>query len=48
VGVLIFFIQPDYVGLLFSSLLGQVLVGIAIGLQLLGVLWIRQIVNIDI
>jgi len=48
VGGTIFLIQPDYIMHLFSSLLGRILVGAAITLQLFGVLWIKQIVNIDI
>ena len=48
VGFVMFLIQPDYVLLLFQSLPGKVMVGMAVVLQLLGGLWIRRIVQIDI
>ncbi|MBT8398314.1 MAG: type II secretion system F family protein, partial [Gemmatimonadetes bacterium] len=48
VGLIISVLQPEYVALLFTNLLGQVLVGTALLLQLIGALWIRNIINIDI
>jgi len=43
----IYFITPDYITLLFIHPAGKMLLGIALGLQVLGVLWIRKIINID-
>jgi tight adherence protein B len=48
VGVIIALIQPDYIILLFDNFLGRVLVATALALQLLGGLWIKKIVSIDI
>lgn len=47
VGSIIFLINPEYVTLLFTHLVGQVLVGLAVILQILGVLWIKAIITID-
>ena len=44
----IFIIQPTYMMVLFGNLGGLALLGSAVVLQLLGVLWIRSIINIDI
>jgi len=48
VGFLIFLMQPDYLIVLFTHPFGQILVGAALVFQLIGALWIRKIVNIDI
>jgi len=48
VGVITFFLQPDYFGLLFTTAMGQALVVTAVLLQLIGVFWIRKIINIEI
>lgn len=48
VGTVIFFLQPDYVQILFTNFLGMLLIFVAVTLQIIGVLWIRHIVNIDI
>jgi tight adherence protein B len=48
VGIIIALIQPDYIVLLFDNFLGRVLVATALALQLLGGLWIKKIVSIDI
>jgi len=48
VGITIYLIQPDYVSLLFTHLLGRVLLATALVLQLLGGLWIKKIISIDI
>ena len=48
VGLVIFLIQPDYVSLLFTHLLGRVLLATSLILQLLGGLWIKKIISIDI
>lgn len=47
--VLIFFlINPSYMTLLFTTGLGTILLFVAIVLDIIGVLWIRRIVNIEI
>jgi tight adherence protein B len=43
-----FLIQPDYIMTLFTNFFGVFLVIIAVFLQVIGVLWIRKIVNIEI
>lgn len=48
VGGITFLMQPEYVGLLFSTAIGQGMVVMAIVMQLAGVVWIRNIINIDI
>jgi tight adherence protein B len=48
VGVAMFLLEPEYLMLLFSTLVGWLLVATAAVLQIFGYLWIRKIVNIDI
>ena len=48
VGFITFLMQPDYFSLLFTTAMGQALVVTAVFLQLIGVVWIRNIINIDI
>ena len=48
VGALFFLIQPEHIGLLFTTNIGWFMVGVAVVLQLLGVFWIRSIINIEI
>jgi len=48
VGSVIFLMQPDYVMTLFTHPLGIFMVITALTLQVLGILWIRQIVDIEI
>jgi tight adherence protein B len=43
----IFMFDQEYVRLLFDHLAGQVMLGTAVVLQIIGVFWIRKIVNID-
>ena len=47
VGFLIYLMDPNYVGVLFTTPVGWVFAGSALFLQLVGVLWIRRIINID-
>ena len=46
-GFIMFLLQPEYIMILFTSLIGWVMVGSAVVLQVLGALWIRKIVTID-
>lgn len=48
VGSIILMINPEYMQLLFTNPLGKTMIMIAAAMQLMGFLWIRQIVNIDI
>jgi tight adherence protein B len=46
-GSLLYLLEPEYIGLLFSTTAGLFMVGTALVLQAFGVLWIRKIINID-
>ena len=48
VGSITFMMQPEYIGQLFSTLMGQAMVASAVVLQVIGVFWIRKIINIEI
>ena len=48
VGSMIFLLNPDYIATLFREPVGQVMLVTALILQLLGFLWIRRIVDIEI
>jgi tight adherence protein B len=48
IGVYMFVVNPDYIGTLFTTTIGLIMVGIAAVLLLLGVLWMRKIVDIDV
>jgi len=48
VGAATFALAPDYFSLLFTTGLGQLMVASALFLQVIGVLWIRQIIDIEI
>jgi tight adherence protein B len=48
VGTLIYLIEPSYIGTLFVTTLGLVLLSIGFTLQVIGYLWIRKIVDIEI
>jgi tight adherence protein B len=48
VGCMIFAINGEYAGILFNHPLGKLLMTIAFSMQVIGFLWIRKIVDIDI
>jgi tight adherence protein B len=48
IAMYLFAMSPEYIGLLFSTTIGYVMVGGAGILLLAGVLWMRKIVNIDV
>lgn len=48
VGLGLYLLEPSYVSMLFTETLGQLLLATAFVLQVLGYLWIRKIVNIEI
>jgi tight adherence protein B len=48
VGVLMFFTNPDYIKFFFLDDIGNIMLGAAVGLQLIGYAVIRQIVKIEV
>jgi tight adherence protein B len=48
VGFLIYALNPDYMKLLFTHPIGKLLVFLAVVMQVVGFLWIRKIINIEI
>jgi tight adherence protein B len=48
VGLAIYGLNPDYIGLMFEESLGRFLLLAAVTMQVIGYLWIRHIVNIEI
>jgi tight adherence protein B len=48
VGTLIYLIEPTYVGTLFTTTMGHVLLAVGFTMQVIGYFWIRNIVNIEI
>ena len=48
VGAIIYLLNPDYGTLMFTRPLGRVFLGTAAVMQVIGYLWIRKIINIDI
>lgn len=47
-GSLIYFANPDYIGLLFTEPAGRAMVAVAIALQLTGYFWISRILKVDL
>lgn len=48
IGLYMFSVNPEYIGLLFTDRLGWIMLGVASVLMVLGVLWMRKIVDIDV
>jgi tight adherence protein B len=48
VGTILYLMEPEYVGQLFTTFIGWLMVGTAVFLQVVGYLWIRKIINIEI
>ena len=48
VGVMMFFVNPDYVKFFFEDELGNMMMGAAIGFQIIGYLIIKKIVTIEV
>lgn len=48
IGLAIFVINPSYIGVLFSHPIGHAMIGAAVVSQVLGVMFIRKIVDIDV
>jgi tight adherence protein B len=45
---ILYMLNPGYMSILFTDPIGKILVAVAIGMQLIGLLWIRKIINIEI
>jgi tight adherence protein B len=45
---ILYWVNPEYMSVLFRDPIGKVLTGVAITMQLAGFLWIRKIINIEI
>jgi tight adherence protein B len=48
IGLYMAAVNPSYIGLLVTTTIGLVMLGTAIALMALGILWMRKIVNIDV
>jgi tight adherence protein B len=48
IAVYMFVVNPEYIGLLVTTNLGRIMLGIALGLLVGGILWMRKIVDIDV
>jgi tight adherence protein B len=48
IGLYMFSVNPDYIGLLFTDRLGWIMLAVAGVLMGLGILWMRKIVDIDV
>ncbi len=48
VGFVLFFVSPGYIGLLFTSPMGWFLVGSAVLLMIVGVIWLRRVSMIEV
>jgi tight adherence protein B len=48
IGLYMAAVNPSYIGLLVTTTVGLVMLGTAIALMILGILWMRKIVNIDV
>jgi tight adherence protein B len=45
---LLYTINPKYMSILFTDSIGKILIGVALSMQLVGFLWIRKIIKIEI
>lgn len=45
---LLYMINPEYMSILFTDPIGKILIGVAVSMQLIGFLWIRKIIKIEI
>lgn len=46
--VYMFVVSRDYIGVLFERLVGFIMIGGAVALMVIGVLWMRKLINIDV
>jgi tight adherence protein B len=45
---ILYMMNPGYMSILFTDPIGKILVGVAVSMQLVGLIWIRKIINIEI
>jgi tight adherence protein B len=45
---ILYMLNPQYMSILFTDPIGKILIGVAITMQLMGFLWIRKIIKIEI
>ena len=45
---ILYMLNPSYMSILFTDPIGKILIGVGISMQLVGFLWIRKIINIEI
>jgi len=45
---ILYMLNPEYMSILFTDPVGKILIAIALSMQLLGFLWIRKIIKIEI
>ena len=48
VAILMFYTNPEYVKFFFEDQVGNIMMGVGIGLQLIGYLIMKKIVNIEV
>jgi tight adherence protein B len=48
IGLYMFAVNPDYIGLLGTTIYGKIMLGVALALLVAGVLWMKKIVDIDV
>jgi len=46
--IALMFINPDHMNMLFRERMGQILLMVAIGMQITGYIWIQQVVKIEV
>jgi tight adherence protein B len=46
--IALMFINPDHMNLLFRERMGQMLLMVAVTMQCIGYIWIRQVVKIEV
>ena len=47
-GIALSFINPDHMNMLFRERMGQILLMVAMGMQIAGYIWIKQVVKIEV
>ena len=47
-GAIMFVLNPDYISLLFSELLGNILLGLGVVSALVGLAWMKKVITIDV
>lgn len=47
-GVVLYITNPDYIGLLFSNIIGWCIIGLAVAMQVVGIYSINKIIKIDV